>query len=72
MTKTRVPNKTQWALYDIIDATTDARAAWKKATERTDKLMDVVLARSLGTISHDLAVIERKARMALDGEYDER
>jgi len=71
-TKTRIANKTMWALNDIIMASAEARQAWQRAHERAEKSMDVVLERSLGKISDRIAVIERKARMALDGEYDDR
>jgi len=71
-TKTRIANKTQWALNDIIMDSVEAQRAWQKADERADASMDVVLVRSLGRINARLARIERTARMALAGEYDQR
>ncbi len=70
-TKTRLANKTIWALEDIVAACKDAREAWRQAMERAEKTMDATLMASLARISDRLAEIERKARDARQGEYNE-
>jgi hypothetical protein len=69
--KTRLANKTIWALEDIIAASKDARDAWRQAMTRAEKTMDVVLMTSLARLSDRLAEIERKALDARQGEYHE-
>ena len=69
--KTRLANKTIWALEDIIAATIDARDAWRDAMKQADRTMDVVLVVSLAKLSDRLAEIERKARDARQGDYNE-
>lgn len=71
MSKTRLANKTIWALEDIVALCIDARRAWEKAHRRAEGYMDPGLAMSLGTLSNALAKIERKAREARRGEYSE-
>ena len=71
MSKTRIANKTMWALNDIIMDCTEARRAWQKAEERAEKTMDAVLMTSLGKLSDRLAMIERSARLALEGKYEQ-
>lgn len=70
-TKTRLANKTIWALEDIIAACSDGREAWRQAMNRAEKTMDATLMASLAKISDRLAEIERKARDARQGEYNQ-
>jgi hypothetical protein len=67
--KTRVANKTLWALEDLAAATAVAWDAWRICQERAKKLMDPLLLASLGDVSEQLGRIERKVRMARAGEY---
>jgi hypothetical protein len=70
-TPTRLANKTQWALDDIIAADLDARAAWRICQEQAMRRMNPLLLAKLGTISDDLARIETTAREARQGRYTE-
>lgn len=67
--KTRLANKTQWALQDILDETAAASRQWQKAMERAEEKMDLSLIHALARMRDNLAVIERKATDALKGEY---
>lgn len=67
--RTRVANKTLWALDDIVAATLSARAAWRICHEIAERRMEALLLAKLGTISDDLATIETKAREARQGRY---
>ena len=69
--KTRIANKTGWALEDIIAGCLSARAAWRVCQERALRVMDPILLAKLGTISDALATIEGRARDARDGVYRE-
>lgn len=69
--RTRLANKTIWALEDIIAATIEAREAWRQAMRQAEKSMNVTLLASLATMSDRLAEIERKARDARQGDYNE-
>ena len=69
--KTRLANKTIWALEDIIVLSVDARKAWQKAMKQAERSMDVTLIASLAKLSDRLAEIERKARDARQGDYNE-
>lgn len=71
VSKTRLANKTIWALEDIIALSIEARKAWQKAMERAERSMDVALMASLATMSDRLAEIERKAREARQGDYNQ-
>lgn len=73
-TKTRLPNKTAWALEDMIALNAEARRnldiALKRIEERT---MDPILLLALSKVSNALAKMDAKARDARQGEYrDER
>lgn len=67
----RLANKTQWALGDITARCLTASKRWEKAMEKAEKNLDPVMMQLLGRIRDDLAVIERKAKDALNGEYTE-
>lgn len=67
--KTRIANKTIWALRDILDETAQASKHWGVAMDRAEKCMDITLINALARIRDELAVIERKAADALGGEY---
>ena len=73
-TKTRIANKTAWALEDIIALNAEARRNIDLALRRVeDKLMDPILLLALGRVSNALAKAEAKARDARNGDYrDER
>jgi hypothetical protein len=73
-TKTRIANKTAWALEDMIALNAEARryldVALKRLEERT---MDPILLAALGRVSNALAKSDVKAREARQGDYsDER
>lgn len=67
--KTRIANKTQWALRDILDEIAAATRHWERGMDRAENLMDLTLIHSFARLRDNLAVIERKATDALDGEY---
>lgn len=70
--KTRLANKTQWALKDILDECREVSLNWTKGMERAEKLMDPILLHTFARLRDRLAAIERKANDALAGEYQER
>ena len=71
-TKTRVANKTLWALEDIAAATGDAWAAWRICHDEARRLMQPRLLANPGIIGERLATIERKTQQARRGEYVEK
>lgn len=71
-TKTRLANKTIWALEDIIALTIETRETFRKIKVRALRQMDAVMLASLATLSDQLAEIESKARDARQGEYRQR
>lgn len=69
-TKTRIANKTQWAIMDIIN---DARAAslgLGKEIDRAISRTDPALANRLASIRQRILHIEQLGTMALRGEYE--
>jgi hypothetical protein len=70
-TPTRLANKTQWALADILRATKEAQAAWQAVYAIAKARMDPALLAGLAEIRDNIATVERKARLARAGEYDE-
>lgn len=71
-TKTRVPNKTQWALDDILKRVRVGRGASKAMLDRNrNKLMDPIMALELSTLIESLNDIDRISRLALNGEYEQ-
>ena len=68
-TPTRIANKTQWALDDIVAACMNARDAWRLCQEIAERRLDPILLAKLGRISDDLARIETLAREARQGRY---
>lgn len=67
--KTRLANKTIWALEDIIAAGRRARRALRAANTRATAQMDTVMLVALNQLSDELARIETLARDARRGEY---
>ena len=70
MQKTRLPNKTQWALQDIASRCKDARRRWEKAMAMAERNLDPALMQVLARLRDDIGAIENKARDALHGDYD--
>jgi hypothetical protein len=69
--KTRLANKTIWALEEIVVAAVAARKAWLRCQDLAEQRMDPVMLASLGRISDHLAQIESRARDARQGKYAE-
>lgn len=67
--KIRLPNKTQWALGDITARCMTAATRWEKAMNMAERNLDPAMMQLLGRLRDDIAVIERKAKDALNGEY---
>lgn len=69
-TKTRIANKTAWALEDIIALNAEARRYLDVALDRIEeRSMDPVLLMALSKVSNALAKSDAKARDARQGEY---
>ena len=69
-TKTRIANKTQWALQDILAELNQARRAMRALQERNEqKLMDPLVAMHLQRLSEALARLEVTTIRAQHGEY---
>lgn len=71
MAKTRVPNKVQWGLLDIVSESKDARAECAKAMTIAERSVNPELAVVLARMGMRLANIELKAKDALNGDYTE-
>jgi hypothetical protein len=69
--KTRLANRTIWAVEDIIAASLCARRALDRAIDRSSRQLDPALLYCLLEISTNLASIERLAMDARQGEYHE-
>lgn len=71
-TPTRLANKTKWALTDIEQRVMSARCAYKSLLDRNrNRLMDPIVAMDLAVLSDALNDIDRIARLAQDGEYEQ-
>ena len=71
-TKTRVANKTQWALLDILAAVRQAHAELAAIEDRNEqKVMDPVIGMYLCHLEGALRKIEVTAIRAQHGEYGE-
>ena len=71
-TPTRLANKTKWALTDIEQRVMSARSAYKSLLDRNrNRLMDPIVAMDLAVLSDALNDIDRIARLAQDGEYEQ-
>lgn len=70
VTRTRVANKTQWALQDILASLAAARRAAKALQERNEqKIMDPLIAMYLCHLADALSRIEVTTVRAQHGEY---
>lgn len=69
--KIRLANKTQWALGDITARCLTASKRWDKAMGMAERNLDPAMMLLLGRLRDDIAVIERKAKDALNGEYEQ-
>jgi len=69
--KTRLANKTIWALEDIVTRCKRARQHWQLAMQRAEKSRDPILMMALARLRDELAEIERQARDARLGRYHE-
>ena len=70
-TKTRLANKTQWALLDIVAYSKRAKARWDKAMKMAERNMDPSMLILLAGMRDDMAAIEQLSKAALNGEYDQ-
>lgn len=70
-TRERLPNKTQWALGDIVALCNEAREDWNAMLKKAERQMDPLQVVYLARLRDHLAAIERKAADALNGEYRE-
>lgn len=70
-TKTRVANKTQWALDDTLKQVRIGRTAARSILDRNrTKLMDPLIAIELSVLIDALTDIDRITRLALQGDYE--
>lgn len=69
-TKERIPNKTQWALLDIISLSQDARTRANKAMDWAEHRQDAHTLLELVKLSRYVDSINRKALDALNGKYE--
>lgn len=71
-TKTRVANKTQWALDDTLKQVRIGRTAARSILDRNrTKLMDPLIAMELSVLIDALTDIDRITRLALQGDYEQ-
>lgn len=69
--KTRLPNKTMWALADVTARCLTASKRWDKAMAMAERNVDPAMMVLLARLRDDIAFIERKAKDALNGDYEE-
>lgn len=69
-TPTRLANKTQWALDDIMQHCREAQTAWQAVYKLAKARMDPAMLAGLAELRDEMATVERLARMARAGEYD--
>jgi hypothetical protein len=69
--KTRIANKTQWALRDILTRSEEARDDWKIVFKKAERQMDAQMMVCLARLRDKLADIERLAFDAQQGDYRE-
>lgn len=67
--KTRIPNKTQWALHDISAAALFAADHWQALMKIAEQKVDPQSAIHLARLRDNLAEIQRLASDALEGKY---
>lgn len=67
--KIRLANKTQWALGDITARCMTASRRWDKAWSMAERNVDPAMMILLGRLRDDIAVIERLAKDAINGDY---
>lgn len=71
-TKTRVANKTQWALDDTLKQVRIGRTAARSMLDRNrTKIMDPLIAMELSVLIDALTDIDRITRLALQGDYEQ-
>jgi hypothetical protein len=70
VTPTRLANKTQWALDDVMHHCREALTAWQAVYRIAKARMDPAMLAGLAELRDELATVERLARMARAGEYD--
>jgi hypothetical protein len=68
-TKTRLANKTIWALEDIVSLCQETRGSLNQALARGKRHMDPVPLAAVADVSQRLAEIEGLARDARQGRY---
>lgn len=68
-TPTRLANKTQWTLDDIVALCQDAQPAWRSCQELAEQRQEPRLLAGLGRLRDALARIETLAREARQGRY---
>ena len=69
--RTRLANKTIWALEDLAALCGEARSAWARAMDRAERSMDPVLVLALARLRDCLGQMEGIAREARMGRYEE-
>lgn len=69
--ETRLANKTQWALGDITARCLTASKRWDKAMQMAERNLDPAMMLLLGRLRDDIAFIERKAKDAQSGKYEQ-
>lgn len=67
--KTRLANKTIWAIEDIAAAAHAARALQQKAVRRAEAQLDAVMLATLARLGNELAEIEQLSISARHGDY---
>jgi len=71
-TKTRLANKTQWALDDTLKQVRIGRTAARSMLDRNrTKIMDPLIAMELSVLIDALTDIDRITRLALQGDYEQ-
>lgn len=68
--KARIPNKTQWALGDILAHCKTATDRWERLMALAEQRIDPQAALQLAQMRHDIAEIRRLASDALEGNYN--
>lgn len=70
MPKTRIANKTQWALQDTVADCKALRRDWDRAMKMAERNIDPAMMHILARLIERVGTIESRMVRALHGEYD--
>lgn len=70
-TKERIPNKVLWGLMEAIALSMKCEATWQRCFALAKATQNIELIIALGQLRDELGRLERTARNASNGRYEE-